>query len=148
MTKPDKKVDKIIQTRKKVTKPDKKVDKIVQTRKKVTKPDKKVDKIVQRKSGQSCPKTRKSYTLLMNVKLDDNSCKSIYVRPSFFLNVILTLSCSKTHESIFLSITVQICESAIETEFSTSSGKKAFFPRIFELRIAEGVFDISKQRNT
>ena len=98
------------------------------------------------KSGQNCSKTRKSYTLLMNVKLDDNSCKSIYMRSLFFLNVILTLSCSKTHESIFLSVTVQICESAVETEFSTSSGKKAFFPQIFELRIAEGVFDISKQR--
>ncbi|GBB92788.1 hypothetical protein RclHR1_20570003 [Rhizophagus clarus] len=57
----------------------------------------------------------------MNVKLDDNSCKSIYVRPSFFLNIILTLSCLKTHESIFLFVTVQIYESAVETEFSTSS---------------------------
>ena len=84
----------------------------------------------------------------MNVKLDDNSCKSIYMRSLFFLNVILTLSCSKTHESIFLSVTVQICESAVKTEFSTSLGKKAFFSRIFELRIAEGVFDIFKQRNT
>src|ERR1700753_2360065 len=27
---------------------------------------------------------RKSYTLLINVKLDDNFCKSIYVQPSFF----------------------------------------------------------------
>jgi predicted Fe-S protein YdhL (DUF1289 family) len=39
-----KKVDKIVQTRKKVTKPDKKVDKIVQNEKKVEK----VDKVVQK----------------------------------------------------------------------------------------------------
>ena len=81
---------------------------------------------------------------LLNVKPDNDSCRLKYTCPSFFLYDILTLSCSKVQESIFLSVFTQMSESAVEIKFSSLSGKQTLFPRIFELRTEQGVFDISK----
>src|ERR1700744_4528163 len=111
-------------------------------------------KIKNEKNGQNCPEVQEEkifyhYTLSKNVKSGNDSYRSKYTRLSFFLYNILILFPLKIHDLIFLLVFIQISESAIEIKFSLFSDKNStFFPRILELRVTEGIFDISiRSRN-
>ena len=88
------------------------------------------------------PKLKKEYTLFMNVISDNDSCKSKYMRPPFFLYVNLTLSWLKIHNSTFWFVFNQIIDNAVESKFSSSDESSTLFSRIFELNAVAGIFDL------